>query len=54
MEGTAKQNKMNKAYTAFWTRKDTFDKTWGLKPRVLQWIYNRLIRPILSYGSKVW
>lgn len=54
MEGTAKQNKMNKAYTAFWTRKDTFDKTWGLKPRVLHWIYNRLIRPILSYGSKVW
>lgn len=45
---------MNKAYTAFWTCKDTYDKTWGLKPRVLHWIYNRLIRPVLSYSSKVW
>jgi hypothetical protein len=38
MEGTAEQNVMNKAYRDFWSCKDTFDKTWGLKPRVLHWI----------------
>jgi hypothetical protein len=32
------KNVMKKAYKAFWTRKGTFGKTWGLKPRVVHWI----------------
>jgi hypothetical protein len=32
------QSVMNKAYRAFWTCKSTFDKTWGLKSRVVYWI----------------
>jgi hypothetical protein len=32
----------------------TMGKTWGLKTRVLQWIYTMVIRPILTYGSIVW
>jgi len=31
----------------------TKGKTWGLKTRVLQWIYSMVIRPILTYGSMV-
>jgi hypothetical protein len=26
---------INKAYKAFWTGRDTFGKTWGLKPKVI-------------------
>jgi hypothetical protein len=45
---------MHKAYRAFWTCKSTFGKTWGLKPRVVHWIYTMVIRLILTYGSTVW
>jgi hypothetical protein len=45
---------MNEVYRAFWTCKGTFDKIWDLKPRVMQWIYTIVIRPVLTYGSTVW
>jgi hypothetical protein len=48
------RNVINKAYRAFWTYKGTSDKTWGLKPRVVYWIYTMMIRPILTSGSMVW
>jgi hypothetical protein len=48
------KNVMNKAYRAFWTCKGTSGKTWGLKPRVVHWIYNTVIRTVLTYGSMVW
>jgi hypothetical protein len=48
------KNVMNKAYRAFWTSKGTFHKTWGLKSRVLNWIYTMVIRPVLTYGPTVW
>ena len=28
--------------------------TWGLTPRSCKWIYEKAMRPILSYGSLVW
>ena len=28
--------------------------TWGLTPKSCKWIYEKAIRPILSYGSLVW
>ena len=28
--------------------------TWGLTPRSCKWIYEKAVRPILSYGSFVW
>jgi hypothetical protein len=43
-----------KAYRAFLTCKGTFGKTWGLKTRVMHWIYTMVIRPELNYGSTVW
>jgi len=44
------ENVINKACR---TCKDTFGKTWALKPRVLNWIYTTVIRLILTYGSIV-
>jgi hypothetical protein len=52
MKGTAE--KCDKAYRAFWTCKGTFGKMWGLKPRVVHWIYTMVIRLILTYSSMVW
>jgi hypothetical protein len=51
---SAFRNVINKAYRAFWTCKSTFGKTWGLKPKVLHWIYIMIIRPFLTYGATVW
>jgi hypothetical protein len=48
------KNVMNKAYKAFWTCKGKFGKTWGLKPRVVHWIFTMVIRSVLTYGSTVW
>ena len=29
-------------------------KEWGLIPPRLQWIYNQVIRPKITYGASVW
>ena len=29
-------------------------KTWGLKPKVMKWMYEMIIKPIMTYGSVVW
>jgi hypothetical protein len=45
---------INKAYKAFWTCRGTFGKTWGLKPKVLYWIYTAVVRPTVTYAATVW
>lgn len=30
-----------------------FGKTWGVKPRVVNWLYTAIIRPILCFGCHV-
>jgi hypothetical protein len=45
--GTA-ENVINKAYRPFLTCKGTFGKTWGMKLRVVHWIYTMAIRPVLT------
>ena len=29
-------------------------KTWGLKPKVMKWMYEMIIKPVITYGSVVW
>jgi hypothetical protein len=53
MEGMA-EHVMNKACRALWICRSTFDKTRGLKPRVVRWIYSVVIRPVSTYGTTVW
>jgi hypothetical protein len=44
---------INKAYRAFWTCRGTFGKTWGLKPKVVYWIYTGVVRPITTYAATI-
>ena len=29
-------------------------KTWGMKPRIIHWIYTSIVRPMLTYAAFVW
>ena len=28
--------------------------TWGFKPTTMHWIYEAVVRPMISYGSNIW
>ncbi len=28
--------------------------TWGFKPTTMRWIYNVMVKPIISYGATIW
>jgi hypothetical protein len=45
---------INKAYKAFWTCRGTFGKSWGLKPKVIYWIYTGVVRIIVTYAATIW
>ena len=51
---THAKNSMAKAIKVFAMCRSTYGKTWGLKPKVVYWIYTMMIRPIITYGSIVW
>jgi membrane-bound metal-dependent hydrolase YbcI (DUF457 family) len=44
----------NKAYWAFWTCTGTFWRMSGMKPKMVQWIYTVIVRPIITYAATVW
>jgi hypothetical protein len=39
-------DKVTNACRAFWMCSGTFGKTWGLKPKVMHWIYTMVVRPM--------
>jgi hypothetical protein len=43
----------DKAYKAFWKCRDTFGKTWGLKPKMVYWISIAVVRPIVTYVATI-
>jgi hypothetical protein len=45
---------ISKAYKAFWVCRGTFGKVWGLKPKVVYWIYTAVVRPIVTYAATIW
>jgi hypothetical protein len=46
-------NVINKAYRAFWTCRSMLGKPWGLKPRVVYWIYTVAVRTTITYAATV-
>lgn len=45
---------VNKATNALWISRKTFGKHWGLKPKMIQWIYTAIIKPRITYAALVW
>jgi hypothetical protein len=50
-KGLTWKKQLDKAIkTAFLTCRRTFRKTWGLKPKVVYWIYTAVVRPMVTYA----
>jgi ribonuclease HI len=45
---------INKARTALFLSSRMAGKKWGLKPKILDWIYKSIVRPIISYAAIIW
>lgn len=45
--------RISKVYSSFWLYHRTFGKTWSLKPRIVQWLYIGIVRPMLMYVADV-
>lgn len=43
-----------KAKTSFWTCRRMVGSNWGLKPKMIHWLYTQVILPRIAYGSVVW
>jgi hypothetical protein len=48
------QNVTNKCKMALMVGQITFGKTWGLKLRMVQWLYTAVVTPTITYGSLIW
>lgn len=47
-------NTVAKATRAIWAARSLVGKTWGLRPKMVLWIFEMLIRPVISYAAIVW
>ncbi|XP_011308639.1 uncharacterized protein [Fopius arisanus] len=44
----------NKFIMTYWACRRMFGNTWGLRPRILKWIYTAIMLPQLAYAAVVW
>ena len=47
-------DRLRNATIALWQCRRAIGKTWGLKPKVVYWIYTSVVRPILTYVAVLW
>ena len=48
------ENQTKRAQMALNTGRRMIGNKWGLKPKQMTWLYESIVRPILTYGSIVW
>ncbi|XP_073837756.1 uncharacterized protein [Musca autumnalis] len=48
------EERAKRGWIALYSCKNSIGKSWGLNPSIIHWLYNTVIRPILSDGSLVW
>lgn len=48
------EERRKKAYNALYICMRCIGRTWGLKPKICYWIYNAIVKPILTYGCFLW
>src|SRR5690606_2245336 len=48
------EEKLRKASNIFCACRRAYGKTWGLKPKVVSWLYKAMVIPAITYGSCVW
>ena len=46
--------KVKKAHNLMWACRRACGVMWGLKPRVVHWLYVAIIRPTVTFASLVW
>ena len=46
--------KVRKAQNLLWVCRRAYGVTWGLRPRVVHWLYLSIIRPSTTFASLVW
>lgn len=46
--------RIEKASIIFWQCRRMIGKRWGLKPKIILWLYKTVIRPLICYGAAVW
>ncbi|XP_063990376.1 uncharacterized protein LOC135169362 [Diachasmimorpha longicaudata] len=44
----------NKVTMTYWACRRMFGRTWGLRPRMVKWIYTAIMIPQLTYAAVVW
>lgn len=47
-------DRAQKAITAFWICRNSFGRNWGLPSKAILWIYETVIRPMMTHGCVVW
>ena len=45
---------VNKARSALFTCNKMVGKSWGIRPKMMDWMYKIIVRPIISYAALVW
>ena len=46
--------KVKKAHNLMWACRRAYGVTWGLKPRVVYWLYVAIVRPTVTFACLVW